>query len=259
MSLLESYYQTVTKILAGVMESQAGAIQEAGRLGAEALLNGGLIHAFGTGHSHMLAEELFSRAGGLPLVNAIIEPSLTLVEGSQRSSSFERLPGLAERLLALEPLSPGDLMIIASNSGRNAVPVEAAIYARERGLKVVAITSLAHSRSQPATHASGRRLFELADVVIDNLGIPGDAALEVPGSPTRACATSTVVGSFIVQGIVAEVVERLVEAKLDPLPLMRSGNLDDARVHNARVLATYRDRLARIRTYDDPTLRAPHG
>ncbi|HWI65710.1 MAG TPA: SIS domain-containing protein, partial [Symbiobacteriaceae bacterium] len=197
--MVEAYYATVNRTLSTVMATQAGAIEEAGRLGAEAILNGGLIHAFGTGHSHMIAEELFDRAGGLVLVNAILEPSLMLHEGVQRSSSLERLPGYAQRLLELEPLTAGDLLIVISNSGRNAAPVEAAMYARERGLKVAAITSVAHSKSQPPNHASGKKLYELADVVIDNCGIPGDAALEVPGSPALVCATSTVAGAFIAQ------------------------------------------------------------
>lgn len=247
--MIGAYYDTVCQTLATVVETQAAAIKEAGRLGAEAILGGGLIHAFGTGHSHMIAEEMFARAGGLVLVNAILEPSLMLHEGVQRSSSLERLPGYAERLLELEPLSPGDLMIIISNSGRNAAPVEAAMYARQRGLKVAAITSLAHSQSQPPNHASGKRLFELADVVIDNAGIPGDAALAVEGAPVRVGATSTVAGAFIAEAIVAEVTAHLAAAGMDPLPVLRSGNVEGARAHNERVKAAYMDRLIKIKAY----------
>lgn len=248
-SLVQSWFAAVFDMLAEVVETQTEAIETAGQMGAEAILNGGLIHAFGTGHSHMIAEELFDRAGGLVLLNPILEPSLMLHEGIQRSSSLERLPGYAAPLLEIEPLSPGDLLIVVSNSGRNAAPVEAALYARGRGLKVAAITSIAHSRSQPPTHASGKRLFEVADVVLDNGGIPGDAALEVPGAPTRVCATSTVVGAFLAQAVMAAVVQRLAEAGVTPLPVLRSGNLDDAREHNLKVKAAYGDRLAKIRAY----------
>jgi uncharacterized phosphosugar-binding protein len=245
--MIGAYYNAVTGMLSEVIETQAGAIAEAGRLGAEAILNGGLIHALGTGHSHMIAEEMFDRAGGLVLANAILEPSLMLHEGVQRSSTLERLPGYAERLLATEPLSPGDLLIVISNSGRNAVPVEAALIARERGLKVAAITSVAHSESQPPNHASGKRLFEVADVVIDNCGVPGDAVLPVAG--TMACATSTVVGAFIMQALMSAVVERLAAAGMDPLPVLRSGNIEGASEHNRRVRAAYMDRIVKMRAY----------
>lgn len=247
--MIGAYYDIVSRTLSQVMETQAPAIAEAGRLGAEAILQGGLIHAFGTGHSHLIAEEMFSRAGGLLLVNAILDPSLMLHEGVRRSSSLERLPGYAERVLELEPIAAGDLLIVISNSGRNAVPVEAALYGKARGMHVVAITSVAHSQSQPPNHASGKRLYELADVVIDNGGISGDAALDVPGSPVPACATSTVVGAFIAQALVAAVLERLAEAGCQPLPVLQSGNVEGARAHNDRVKAAYQDRLAKIRAY----------
>jgi uncharacterized phosphosugar-binding protein len=235
-------------MLGVVMQTQLAGIREAGRLGAEAIRGGGLIHTFGTGHSHLLAEELFARAGGLVLVNAILEPSLMLHEGTQRSSALERLPGYAEQLLALEPLSPGDLLIIISNSGRNAVPVEAAVYARQLGVKVVAVTSLAHSQSQPPNHDSGKRLFELADVVLDNGGVPGDAAVAVPGSAVRACATSTVVGGFIMQAIAAAVVEELAAAGV-PVPILQSGNVEGSKAQNQALRARYGERLQKIRAY----------
>ncbi|MDF2626744.1 MAG: hypothetical protein K0R39_575 [Symbiobacteriaceae bacterium] len=247
--MIGAYYTAVTGMLSKVMETQGAAIAEAGRLGAEAILGGGLMHAIGTGHSHMIAEEMFDRAGGLVLANAILEPSLMLHEGVQRSSSLERLPGYVQRLMELEPLSPGDLLIVISNSGRNAVPVEAALYGRERGLRVAAITSVAHSASQPPNHASGKRLYEVADVVIDNCGVPGDAVLPVGGPAVMACATSTVVGAFIMQAITAAVVERLAAAGMNPLPVLRSGNLEGASDHNRRVRAAYMDRIAKMRAY----------
>lgn len=247
--MVARFYTVATQTLARVMESQAAQIEAAGRLGAEAILGGGLIHIFGTGHSHMIAEELFGRAGGLVLVNPIFNSTLMLHEGIARSGATERLPGYAERILALEPLSAGDLLIVVSNSGRNAVPVEAALYGRAKGLKVVAITSMAHTLSQPANHPGGQRLYEVADVVIDNGGIAGDAALEVPGSSVRACATSTLAATFIAQAIQAAVVERLAAAGMEPLPILRSGNLDGAKEHNDRVRRVYGDRVARIPAY----------
>lgn len=231
-----------------IHETQGPVIAEAGRLGAAAIKNGGLVHVFGTGHSALIAEEVFDRAGGLLLVNGIMEPSLMLHEGSRKSSALERLTGVAERVLMVEPLKAGDLFVIVSNSGRNAVPVEAAMYVKSKGLNVVAITSLAHSRSQPATHPSGKRLFELADIVIDNGGVPGDAVLDVPGSPVKACATSTVAGAFIMQSVVASVIEHLSELGVE-LPVVASGNVEGSEGHNERVMGLYADRIARMRGY----------
>lgn len=245
---MRTYYETISQMISTIAETQGAAVAEAGRLGAAAIRNGGLIHVFGTGHSHLLAEEPFYRAGGLLPVNAILEPALMLHDGVQKSSALERLPGLAERILALQPLAVGDLIIIVSNSGRNPVPVEAALYAKERGLAVVAITSLAHSRSQPPLHLSGKRLYELADVVIDNAGVPGDAALEVPGLPVRACATSTVTGAFIIQSVMAAVLEHLLEAGTEP-PVMQSGNVEGCEAYNQRMIDLYAGRVQKIRSY----------
>lgn len=193
----QDYLQALRAMFVRVEQTQLEPIREAGRFGAAAILGGGLIHVFGTGHSHLLAEELYSRAGGLVAVNAILEPSVMLHEGSGKSGAVERLSGMARVIIDQEPIQAGDLMIVASNSGRNAMPVEMALEARARGLKVAAITSLAHSRSQPANNPSGKRLFEVADVVIDNCGVPGDAVLEVPGLPVRACSTSTAIGAAL--------------------------------------------------------------
>ena len=251
------YFRAIQSILEQVEQTQAAAIREAGRLGAAAISDGGLIHAFGTGHSHLLAEEVYYRAGGLLTVNAILEPSLMLHEGGAKSSAVERLPGFARVILDQEPVRAGDVLLIASNSGRNAVPVEMAMAAREKGLKVVAITSLAHSRSQPAVHASGKKLYELADVVIDNGGVPGDAVLEVPGMPVRACSTSTVSGAAIMQAIMAEVIDQLVQAGQLP-PVLQSGNVEGSRAYNQRIMESYGSRLAPVLGKEFFAMRGSH-
>ncbi|HYF92249.1 MAG TPA: SIS domain-containing protein [Symbiobacteriaceae bacterium] len=246
--LIDSYGEAVFAMLKNLLKTQHAAIAEAGRFGAAAIRSGGLIHTFGTGHSHLLAEELFDRAGGLLAVNAILEPSLMLHEGIRKSTLLERMPGLAEQLLSVQPLHEGDLMIVASNSGRNAVPVEAALYARHRGLQVAAVTSVAHSQSQPPVHSSGKRLFEVADIVIDNGGVPGDGVLEVPGVPVRVCATSTVTGAFIMQAVAAAVIENLQDLGAD-LPVLQSANVEGYREHNDRITALYADQLRQIKAY----------
>jgi uncharacterized phosphosugar-binding protein len=205
-------------------ESQLGAIRVAAGLVVEAVTSGRRFWVFGTGHSHTLAEELYGRAGGLADVRAILEPGLMLHEGLQKSSLLERLPGLAEVLLETNQLAAGDVVLIASNSGRNAVPVEFALGARERGAQVIALTSMAHTSTITSRAPSGQRLFETADVVIDNCGVPGDALIAVQGSPEPTGATSTMIGAMLLQALTVEIVTRLVDRGQTP-NVLRSLNV----------------------------------
>jgi uncharacterized phosphosugar-binding protein len=201
--------------------TQVGAVRVAARLVADALGDGKQFWVFGTGHSHLIAEELYGRAGGLAGVRAVLEPAMMLHEGLLKSSLLERLGGLAEVLLEIHEVGPGDVVLIASNSGRNAVPVEFAAGARQAGAKVIALTSLAHSTAVSSRAPGGQRLFELADVVIDNCGVPGDALIEVAGS--RTGSTSTVVGALLGQALVVEVVTLLADRGQTP-NVLRSQN-----------------------------------
>jgi uncharacterized phosphosugar-binding protein len=207
----EGYLQKALEIAQRAAETQVGPIRVAAGLVVEALTAGKRFWVFGTGHSHALAEELYGRAGGLADVRAVLEPGLMLHEGLQKSSLLERLPGLADVLLEINEIAAGDVVLIASNSGRNAVPVEFALGARKRGAQVIVLTSMAHSTATTSRAPGGQRLFETADVVIDNCGVPGDALIEVNGSPERTGATSTMVGAMLVQALTVEIVTRLTE------------------------------------------------
>ena len=200
-------------------------IGQAGKVIANAIVQGGTLHVFGMGHSHMLAEELYVRAGGLACVNAILEPSLMLHEDPARATELERQEGLAAEILVKHEMRAGDVLIVVSNSGRNPVPIEMALLAKERGLVVIALTSLAHSQAVASRHSSGGRLFEVADVVLDNGGEVGDAVLEVEGHPTRACPTSTVIGAAILNAVVAAIIEELLGMGVVP-PVLVSSNVD---------------------------------
>jgi uncharacterized phosphosugar-binding protein len=216
-----------------VRTTQADAIRAAGRAFADAVRDGHDVWAFGTGHSHMIAEELYARAGGWAGVRAVLEPSLMLHEGVQKSSLMERLTGLADVLLQVHPVAAGDLVVVVSNSGLNAVPVEFAAGARVRGATVVAITSLAHTASQEPRTPSGRRLSDEADIVIDNCGVPGDAIVELP-TGTSVGSTSTVIGALVVEAIVSEAAELFAAAGAEP-PILRSNNVAGAAEHNEKL------------------------
>lgn len=217
-------YLTEALALAGrAAETQLTAVKEAAELVADAFAEGKQFWAFGTGHSHVIAEELYGRAGGLADMRAVLEPGLMLHEGLLKSSLLERLGGLADVLLQINEIQAGDVLLIASNSGRNAVPVEFAVGAQKAGAKVIALTSLAHSTAVSSRAPGGQRLFEVADVVIDNCGVPGDALIDVDGSPERTGSTSTMVGALLVQALVVEIVA-LLTARGETPNVLRSLN-----------------------------------
>jgi uncharacterized phosphosugar-binding protein len=218
------------------------AIEAAAAQIARTVAAGGLVHAFGTGHSHLLAEELFYRAGGLAQVNPILVDPLMLHAGAARSTQLERLPGLAAVLLESEPVGPDDTMLVASNSGGNAACVQMVLAARDRGLPTIALTSVRHATDAGARASTGPRLHELADVVLDNRGVPGDASVAIGEPPLRVAPTSTVVGAAILQAVVAQAVELLLAHGVVP-DVFASSNLADGDAHNADLVREYRPRV----------------
>jgi uncharacterized phosphosugar-binding protein len=223
---IDRYLAIVQSQITAATAPARPAIESAATHVAEALVADRYLYAFGTGHSHMLAEEPFYRAGGLARACAILEPPLMLHEGAAASSGLEQQSGYAARILDRYPVGQGDVLVICSNSGRNAVPVEMALGARDRGMTTIAITSLNHSRAFPSRHPSGKRLFEVADVVLDNAGLPGDAALELPGLPRRIGPTSTIVGALLINLVIARAIELALARGLLP-EVYASSNADD--------------------------------
>lgn len=244
MSVYDQYVQETHRQLALVETGQRGAIEQAARWVAEALKGDRFLWAFGTGHSHMLAEEIFYRAGGLARGAPILEEKLMLHDHAIEATYLERETGYAERILAKYPLSAGDVLVVASNGGRNAVPVEMVLGAKSRGVRTVAITNLAQSRNWPSRHASGKRLFEVADLVIDNGGVDGDAALAIPGFPHRLGPVSSITGMLIINLIVVQAVEFAVKDGAQPEVFISSNTRGDD--HNDVLLEKYRSHIRHL-------------
>lgn len=228
-----------------VVATQGPAISKAALLCTDALAGDGIVQVFGTGHSRSFAMEIAGRAGGLVPANALSIKDLVMYGGVDPVEILdphcERDPALAHRVWALHDVHPDDVVLIASNSGINGAVVEMATIARDNGNPVVAVTSVAHSSSMASRHPSGARLFEVADVVIDNRGVPGDAAVELPGG-ARIVPTSTMTSVLVAQLLTAQICQALIERGIDP-PVYRSANVEGGDAHNDALLARYAGRL----------------
>lgn len=234
----------VVERLSQLSESHASTIQAAADTFAAHILRGNLIHVFGAGHSHMLAEEVFFRAGGLLSFNPLLDPALML-QSAIAAGDLERVVDYAPILLGKYPIANTDAILVISYSGINPVPVEVARICKSRGMKVVALTSVSASQGSPARHSSGQRLYDIADIVLDNSGPVGDASLQVPGLDTAVCGLSTIIGATILQSVVYETVRRLHAAGYAP-PVLRSLNTHADASVNQEVLKDYRFRLQHL-------------
>ena len=235
----EIFMQSIREALDTIEKTQRSAIDAAAALCVDAIRRDGMIWLFGTGHSHLLAIEGHHRAGGLACVCPILGPGLMMHEGADIGTRMERLPGLAAIVLDHYPTRQGDVLFVFSNSGINAVPVEAAQHGKAKGLALVAVQATAYAQGRPAG-PGGKKLGDLADVVIDNQGPPGDALVPVQGQ-LRTGPGSTVTGAFILNAILAETVLRLVALGIEP-PVYISSNMPGAEEHNERLVARYRPR-----------------
>jgi uncharacterized phosphosugar-binding protein len=238
------YMQAVRQLLDTIAADQGQAIAAAATAIVTSLQAGGLLYLFGTGHSHMLAEEGHYRAGGLAPVVPVLAGPLMLHESAVVSTRLERTPGVGAAVLSRYGLDPADTIIIFSNSGVNAVPVETALAAKEAGATVVAVVALDYAASVPAG-PTGRKLADIADIVVDNHGVPGDALVEVRDTGLRTGPASTISGAFILNAILTEVAWRLEQggdSAVQPLPIYISANMPGAIDHNAALVAQYRAR-----------------
>jgi uncharacterized phosphosugar-binding protein len=242
MSRLE-YFEAMLPILERAIESQQRIIRDAAHRMADVIAGDNLVYVFGAGHAGIMAEELCYRAGGLVPIVPIFAPGLTTtVRPLTLETKLERMTGYAALLLEECGITGDDMLIVHSNSGRNTVAIEMAEGARERGIIVVALTSVTHSRSISSRHPKGYKLMDVADYVIDNCGVPGDAAVEFPGFPQSTGSTSTVVGAALLNAAVVETVHILLERGIEP-PVFRSANLDHSDEHNQRLMNRYAGRL----------------
>ena len=239
----DHYIEIVQETVRKAWEEQTAVISKAADLIRDALESKHSVYIFGCSHAGIIAEEVFYRTGGLAVINPIFFPGFMLnTRPVTMTSQLERLNGLGKIILQENQLKEGDVLIIHSVSGRNNVPVEMALEAKAMGVTTIAITNLAYSGSVTSRHPSGKRLFEACDVVIDNKGCVGDAAITLEGLPEKIGPTSTAVGAALVNALIIETVGRMIADGVFP-PVFLSANLDGGDAHNKKIFEEYKDNI----------------
>lgn len=246
----DAYRGALARVLDQIWTTQRDAIREGARLMADTVARGGLVHLFGSGHSVLPVQDVFPRYGSYPVFHPLMDARLmwTNVLGSGGAKGvlwLERREGYATVLFENEPIRPGDVMVVFSHGGMNAVGIEVALEARARGLTVVAVTSMDNQRRNAATHSSGKKLSEVADLVIDNCVPARDSLVDVEGWDAPVAAGSTVAFVTIAMAIVAELAPELARRGINP-PVFVSPNVPGIPSdNNSRVFAAYERALKR--------------
>ena len=238
----KTYLRNIQRLLENLENTQEQVIEQVAEACAEAIFNGGLLYFFGTGHSHMICEEPFYRAGGLASIYPILETDLMLHEGASKSSSYERIEGLGNVVISHTPIGKGDVLFLASNSGRNCAIIDAALEARKRGAITVAITSMNHTTSVTSRHSNGLNLYQVCDFVLDNGGVVGDASVQLEGMSQKIAPTSSVIDITLVNMVLVNTVELLLKKGMTP-PVFTSANTDQGDSANKNILETYKPRI----------------
>ena len=240
--LAKKYLEKCSELIEQLKDTQLQRIEEAAELIAQAVEEGHTLYAWGGPHSSLPVQDIFWRAGGLALVNPLFTHGLSLEVGPIYLTTFlERVDGAGREFFSKVGAEPGDVIILVSTSGRNPFPIEMAASAKEAGLRVVGLTSTTYSSSVASRHSSGKKMYELCDVVLDNLTVPGDAVVEDERLPQKVGPTSGWVGCLLLQALMAEVAERLAQKNVVP-PIYYALNLDGQEEY-----VRYLDRLRRER------------
>ncbi|MDI9497153.1 MAG: SIS domain-containing protein [Bacillota bacterium] len=237
------FYDHIRNMLEQLEQQETETITSAAELMAEAIEKKKCIWAFGTTHANLVAKDMVYRTGGLAVINPISAPGMDLdVMPFTLSSQMERYERYGADLIRYRGVGEGDVVILHSVSGRNTVMIDAALAANELGAHVIVITNLAFSEHSESRHPSGKLLYELGEVVIDNCGEPGDACLSFPELPAKVAPTSTVMGGIIASALIEKTVELLIERGVH-VPVLMSANMPGGDEYNDRMFEAYKDQI----------------
>ncbi len=243
-TLTNEYLEKVIDLIQKIKNEEEKAIDEAATLMADAVEKGNRLFGFGCTHSSLPIQDVVYRAGGLMLMNPIYAPGIAHldVHPNTITSDIEKIPGYAKVILDNQPIQEGDVLIIVSVSGRNAVPIEMAQLAKERNIKVIGITSLKYTQGVKSRHASGKKMYDFADIVIDNKVDKGDAVLSAEGLQTKFTPASGITSIAIMHCLTTATIEKLLARGITP-PVFVAANVDGGAEHNAELMKQYRDRI----------------
>ncbi|WP_218923253.1 SIS domain-containing protein [Bacillus sp. AFS017336] len=236
--MMENYFKYVTANLEKLYTTQIQKMDEAATCIFEAIQNGGRFLVTGSGHSHMFAEEFYVRAGGFAKVSPILPNEFFLHDHPLKSTVIERVEAYAKVIFDLYKITSKDVLVIASNSGRNGMTVELAKMTQECGAKVIAFTNPDHPKDSKSRHSSGKYLCDFSDIVVNNCTGPGDAAFYVEEAKTGMGATSTIAGAFVAQTMSIMLAKKYHQAGLVP-PVFKSSNVDGGDEWNKELFAKY--------------------
>jgi len=234
----ERFLDGIRALLNEVQATQGAAIEQAAELIADAVVRDGVVHVFGTGHSNVIAEEVFGRANTLAPVNQVVDLSMAGSVNTVRSFYLERVEGIGQLIYEHVRARPQDVFLVISNSGRNAVPIDFARMAKEHGHPVIVETCVQFSLSQPSRHSSGKRLLDYADVVLDNKTPHADVVVQVEGMKPGLGSASGIMGSILVHAALVEAAMMIRERGIEP-PVFMHGNLDGGMEYNQSLLDKY--------------------
>ena len=235
------YINVISRLLQKAYEVNRDVIPLLSEKFADNIMADGIIHIFGTGHSHMTALEMFTRAGGLGNIEAMLDPDVLLNYGTERGGEVERLPGLADIIAGNYSFKPGDILVVVSNSGRNAVPIEMAMRGKKDGLLVVAVTSKKESEKMTSRHPSGKKLYEIADIVLDNCAPDGDCCIR--SQDLLIGPVSSMTSIMLVNTVATEAIKICQSRGFKPL-VYQSQNVDN--YDNTETYLHYKPRMRHL-------------
>ncbi len=233
---MNRFFGIVEGLVSELEATQNESIEAAAGLISESILSGGILQSFGCGHSYGSAIEITARAGGLIPSKCLRDPAY---------GAYEHIEGVGTHFLKKAEIAPEDVVVVISNSGRNPMPIEIALGAQERGAKVIAVTSVSASSLLSSKHSSGKRLYEIADVVLDNRTPEGDAAVRLEGMSSPICGVSSISAAILLQCTMCRACELMLGRGFEP-PVYMSQNLDGGREFNEKLTAKYFSRIYHI-------------
>lgn len=238
------YFDKIKELIDIVEIEEKENMIKATKVIVDAVLSKKSIFSFGASHAGILSEELFYRAGGLVVINPIFAKNLMLdTYPITLTSEMERLEGYGTAIAKKSNISSGDVVIVHSVSGRNPVSIEVAMEAKKNGATVICITNLKYSKEVSSRHSSGKNLYQVSDIVIDNHGDKGDACIEIEGLDQKVSPTSTVIAATIMNSIVAQATQELIDNGLKTPPIFYSANIDGGDELNKRIFEEYKDMI----------------